>query len=166
MNIKIYMERIIGLLILLTSLNSCLSVAKMSDFSKTASTIDFDKYSTEYHEKKEPFWSGQTSNEYYFEKGQTITEKKLTDIIQYALKQKGYSIKGIDNENDYVIGKRGMYANEWSSITGVYYKLDNNQERLQIYINTKITQDFTGGWGENRAKKVGQIIEKLIDTNK
>lgn len=59
-----------------------------------------------------------------------------------------------------------MHANEWNSITGVYYKVDLNKQKLQVYINTKITQDITGGWSENRAKKVGLIIETMIDSKK
>jgi hypothetical protein len=154
------------LITLATTLYSCLSVAKISNFPKTSTEISFDRYSTEFQEKKDPFWTSNTSNEYYFERNKIILEKDLTDIIQYALQEKGYSIYSINLDNDNVFGKRGMYANEWSSITGVYYKIDLNKQKLQIYINTKITQDITGGWSENRAKKVGLIIETMIDSIK
>lgn len=71
----------------------------------------------------------------------------------------------IDKEQNKIIGKRGLRANEWNSITAVYYKSDRN--RLQLYVNTKITQDITGGWHENRAKKVGELIHiKLIKLKK
>lgn len=165
MNLKNQIGKIIALLILSTSLNGCLSVAKLSDFPKTSTAIDFNKYSVDFHEQKKAFWTTETSNEYYFERIKVMTGKNVNDIIQNALRQKGYKIIGIDLENDYVIGKRGIHANEWKSITGVYYKLDNDKQMLQIYITTKITQDFEGGWRENRAKKVGQIIEKVIDSN-
>lgn len=156
---------IIVLLGILT-LNSCLSVAKISSFPLTSADIDFDKYSTEYKEKKDPFWTSNTSNEYYFERDIIVSEKELTYIIQRILRDNGYSIYSISLENDNVFGKRGMYANEWSSITGVYYKINPNNQKLQIYINTKITQDITGGWSENRAKKIGLIIETIIDSKK
>lgn len=94
-----------------------------------------------------------------------LSEKDLSGIIQYALRELGYSIYSVSLENDNVFGKRGMYPNEWNSISGVYYKIDPNKPMLQIYINTKITQDFTGVWNENRAKKIGLIIETMIDTN-
>ena len=112
MNLKSSFGKMIGLFTSLPVLNSWISVAKMSNFSNTAAAINFDKYSSDYHEQKAPFWTSKTSNEYYFEKDNTLTEKDLTDIIQYALKERGYTIKTIDPDNDYIIGKRGMHANE------------------------------------------------------
>ncbi len=53
-----------------------------------------------------------------------------------------------------------MRANEWNSITGVYYHIEN--AKIQVYLTTKITQDVTGGWRENRAKKIGVLIEKGV----
>lgn len=159
--------RIFNPLIMLTiTLCSCLSVAKISNFPKASTEINFDRYSTEYRDKKDPFWTSNTSNEYYFERNKVLSEKDLTDIIQFALEEKGYSIYSMSIDNDNVFGKRGMYANEWNSITGVYYKIDIDKQKIQIYINTQITQDFTGGWSENRAKKVGLIIEAMIDSKK
>ena len=55
-----------------------------------------------------------------------------------------------------------MRANEWQSYTGVYYKIDENLENTRIYIQVRITQDFTGGRDENRAEKIGLIIEKEL----
>lgn len=40
--------------------------------------------------------------------------------------------------------------------------LQNAQNKIQVYLKTKITQDITGGWRENRAMKVGQRIEQDI----
>jgi len=154
------------LFIMLTTLYSCLSVAKISDFPKASTEINFEKYSIEYQDKKDPFWTSNTSNVYYFERKKVMAKKDLTDIIQYALKKKGYRIYPMSIDDGNVFGKRGLYANEWKSITGVYYKIDLSNEKVQIYINTKITQDFTGGWRENRAKKVGVIIENMMDSKK
>ena len=162
MNFKTTMKKFLLLIVLSPLLNSCLSVAKISDFPPSSSGIDFDKYSAEYKVQKDPFWTAATSNEYYFEKDKVITEKDLTDIIQQALSKKGYAMNKVDLENNYISGRRGMQANEWNSITGVYYRQDNNK-KLQVYIITKITQDFTVGWKENRAKKVGEMIESSID---
>lgn len=58
-------------------LSGCVSTAKLSDFSQTSSTIDFDKLSTELKLTKTPFWTSKTSNEYYFEKEMDIDEIKL-----------------------------------------------------------------------------------------
>ena len=51
--------------------------------------------------------------------------------------------------------------NEWSSITAVFYKIQKS--KIQVYLKTKISQDITGGWRENRAMKVGQLIEKNLN---
>ena len=103
----------------------------------------------------------KTSNEYYFEKENNLEEATLIEIIKNGLRSYNYSIAVSNIENKCVIGKRGMKANEWSSITGVYYRIQPN--KIQVYLNTKITQDITGGWRENRAMKVGQLIERKIN---
>lgn len=151
---------------LLTSiiLAGCISTAKLSDFSHTSTTIDFDKLSREFKVTKTPFWTSKTSNEYYFENENSIDEAKLIETIKSSLKSYSYSISVSNIENQCIIGKRGMMANEWNSITAVYYKIQ--QSKIQVYLNTKISQDFTGGWRENRAMKVGQLIEKNLKIQK
>ena len=48
-------------------------------------------------------------------------------------------------------------------MTGVYWKEKESTKKIQLYIITKITQDITGGWTENRAQKIGKLIEIQID---
>ena len=155
------MKKGIATLFTLIILAGCLSTAKLSDFSQTSSTIDFDKLSKEFHLTKTPFWTSKTSNEYYFEKEIAIDEIKLIETIKYALSSYNYSIEISNIKNKCVIGKRGMMANEWGSITAVYYKIQAN--KIQVYLHTKITQDITGGWRENRALKVAQKIENKLN---
>src|SRR5690606_35178972 len=83
-------------------LQGCLSIARISDFPTTSSNIDFDKYSKEKMEKKEPFWTLETSNEYYIETQKLITDNDLIDLISKALKDNGYKIFVADKINDYV----------------------------------------------------------------
>ena len=154
------MKILIAPLLITVILTGCISTAKLSDFSQTSATIDFDKFSKEFKLTKTPFWTSKTSNEYYFEKEISIDEIKLIEIIKNSLKSYSYSISVSNIENQCIIGKRGMMANEWSSITAVYYKIQ--QSKIQVYLNTKISQDITGGWRENRAMKVGQLIEKNL----
>ena len=144
-------------------LQGCLSVARISDFPTTSSTIDFDKYSKEKSEKKEPFWTLKTSNEYYFETPRLINDDDMINLISRALKEKGYKIFIADKNNKYVLGKRGLRSNEWNTRIGVYYKINKVENKTQIYINSRITQDITGGRKNNRAKKVGLILQNLIN---
>ena len=144
-------------------LQGCLSVARISDFPTTSSTIDFDKYSKEKSKKKEPFWTFKTSNEYYIETPRLINDDDMINLISRALKEKKYKIFVADKNNKYVIGKRGLRSNEWNTRTGVYYRIDKVENKIQIYITSRITQDITGGCKDNRAKKVGLILENLIN---
>jgi hypothetical protein len=61
------MRKITIAVIVSTSFISCISVAKLIDFSQTSSTIDFEKLSNEFKQEKKPFWIFETRNEYYFE---------------------------------------------------------------------------------------------------
>jgi hypothetical protein len=144
-------------------LQGCLSIARISDFPTTSSYIDFDKYSREKSEKKEPFWTLKTSNEFYLESPKVIDEDDMINLISQALKNNGYRISIADKNNQYVIGKRGLRGNEWNTRTGVYYKIDTVKNKTQIYINSRITQDITGSLKDNRAKKVGLILENLLN---
>ncbi|MFT3844745.1 MAG: hypothetical protein QM725_06820 [Lacibacter sp.] len=141
-------------------LAGCLGTAKLSDFSQTASGIDFDKYSKEYKDSSSPSWTFKTSNEYYFEKELVMEETEFVNVVSKSLIRTGHKIAYTNMTEKCVLGKRGLTANEWGSVTGVYYKYIAS--RLQVYIKTKITQDVTGGWKENRAMEVGKFIEAAI----
>jgi hypothetical protein len=154
------MKNIITTLFITCILTGCVSMAKLSDFSQTSNSIDFDKLSKEFKLTKTPFWTLKTSNEYYFEKDTHIEEAKLIETIKNGLRSYNYSIPVSNLENKCIIGQRGMVANEWNSITAIYYRLQPN--KIQVYLNTKISQDITGGWRENRAMKVGKLIEQNI----
>jgi hypothetical protein len=155
------MKLLVTTLLTTALFTGCISLARLSDFSQTSSSIDFDKLSKEFKLTKTPFWTTKTSNEYYFEKETKSNETKFFEIIKDCLNSYNYSISFSNIENKCVIGKRGMVANEWSSITAVYYKIQPN--KIQVYLSSKITQDFLGGWRENRAMRVGQSIEKRLN---
>ena len=97
---------------------------------------------------------------YYIEQNKSVYEKLLITLIEKALTKTGYTIKTSSIENKCVIGKRGLEMNEWGSVTGVYYIATT--DKVQIYIKTKITQDITGGFKNNIAKKVGILIENYL----
>lgn len=156
------MKRIFLVLLPAAVLYSC-STARITDLPKAATEVNFTQYARDYREQPEPFWTSKTSNEYYFEKEKLLPEEKLITLIQEALKEKGYAIKLVDTEGRHIVGKRGMQANEWGSLTGVYYNISQEQKKIQLYIKTVITQDATGGWRENRAKKVALVLEQKIN---
>ena len=141
-------------------LYGCVGTARISDLPKSSSDIDFSKYSEEINRKKTPFWTEETSNEYYIEKEKAVSDTALVGTIEAAMRQNGYAIKSNNADSTCVIGQRGMRANEWGSVIGVYYKISPG--KIQVYIHSKVTQDITGGARNNLAKKVGVLIEKAI----
>jgi hypothetical protein len=134
---------------------SCAGVAKMSAFSQTAETFDFDKLAQQNYESKDAMWNQQTEYEYFIEI-ERITEDELFKQIIDALVKSGYDISYENKQNRAIIGERGLRLNEWNSIIGVYYK--QREDFFQVFIKNAITQDITGGWRENRAKKVAMVL--------
>ena len=143
-------------------LNGCLSIAKLENFPKSNNSIDFNNYATINNSEKEPFWTSKTSNEYYLTT-KLRDENKLEEIIKISLLTNGYRLIHVDTLQNSIIGKRGLRANEWNCIAGVYYQLVDSAE---IYIKCEITQDITGGWSENRAKKIGLVIDNMCKSEK
>jgi hypothetical protein len=153
----------LSLYVLILMLQSC-SVAKFSSMPKTAADINFVKYESELQNTKEPFWTSKTSNEYFIEINKICKEQDILQSIGNAYSANNYGFSKFNKEDKAVFAERGMRMNEWKSIAGVYYLIDEIAKKTRIYILVKITQDVTGGWKENRAKKLGQIIEKELST--
>jgi hypothetical protein len=143
---------------------SC-SVAKFSSMPKTATDINFAKYESELRNTKEPFWTSKTSNEYFIEINKICKEQDILQSIGNAYSANNYGFSKFNKQDKAVFAERGMRMNEWKSIAGIYYQIDELAKKTRIYILVKITQDVTGGWKENRAKKLGLIIEKELFTH-
>jgi hypothetical protein len=136
-------------------LSGCAGVARTSDFSRTAETLDFDKLAQADYESKDAFWNQQTEYEYFVEV-EKIEEDELYKAMTNALIKSGYEISYSNKQKKVLIGERGLRLNEWSSITGLYYR--PHDDIFQVFIKNAITQDITGGWRENRAKKVAIVL--------
>ena len=130
---------------------SCQSTARLSDFTPSAKAINFNKIAASKLEGK----GSKTESEYYI-KTNSCTDSLLTWSIIRGLREENFTIKATEQENRAVFGERGMRANEWNAVAGVYYEKDVTG--FQIYIRCKITQDFTGGFREDRAMKIGSKI--------
>ncbi|TDE12405.1 hypothetical protein [Dyadobacter psychrotolerans] len=86
------MKKIFTILLTSAILTSSVGVAKLSNFSKTSETIDFDKLSKEFKLTETLSWTMKTSNEYYFEKENNVEEATLIEIIKNGLRSYNYSI--------------------------------------------------------------------------
>jgi hypothetical protein len=156
------MLRIIVVLFLIVSLTQSCTVAKLNSLPKSASSIDFNKCPIEKETNKGKRRTSKTVNEYCILKTKACLEEDVLKAIEKALKLQGFSLVKLDKKEKIVFAQRDLRANEWQSYTGVYYKIDENLENTRIYIQVRITQDFTGGRDENRAEKIGLIIEKEL----
>ena len=136
-------------------MTGCVSVARVSDFARTTEGLNFQQLSQRDYDQKDALWNEKTGYEYFIEV-EKIQESDLVNGATRALKELGYNIQYSEGEHRVIIGERGLRANEWRSVAGVYYR--PKEAGFQIYIRNKITQDITGGWRDNRAKKIAQAI--------
>ena len=153
------MRNIFSIFLITVFLQSCLSTAHLSDFSQTARGFDFAKIAAAKNTSPDKSWNSKTGFEYYI-KANVSEDSVIIKAITGAMMSEGFSIKLLDKTNCAILGERGLRANEWNSVAGVYYR--KNENSYEMYINCKITQDFTGGLREDRAKKIGDIICGLL----
>lgn len=148
-------------LFLLTLLSqSCVTTARMSDFSTSPGKEDFNVFSNSKRTDTNSNRNLKTGYEYYIE-SKITNDTVVIQAITNTLKKQGFKIKTVDKNRCAIIAKRGLRANEWKTIAGIYYQIENGITK--IYIRSKITEDFTGGWRANRSEKIGQEICKNID---
>ena len=140
-----------------------LATYKLSIILNRTLLIDFMKYSQEFDEEELPLRTSKTQYDYYLEYENILPENMLIHKTLIALGNKGYEIVKADSISNSVLGKRGLRANEWKTVIGVYYDINREKQITQIYIFSKITQDFTGGWKDNRAKKVGIELDEILN---
>jgi hypothetical protein len=136
-------------------LTGCVSVARVSDFKRTADGLDFDALARRDYDSKDAVWNQKTGYEYFIEEAK-IDDDDLVKGITTALESLNFKLQYSSKQDRTIIAERGLRANEWSSVVGVYYR--PKDAIVQIYVRNEITQDFTGGWRDNRAKDVAQAI--------
>jgi hypothetical protein len=135
-------------------LSGCVSVAKISDFPDTAASVDFDVVRAK-NNQDPAAWSQQANFEYVIELENT-NEDDAINAISEGFKATGYKVAAIDKAKQKVTAEKGMTMLEWNSISVAYYKILSSN--VQVYVVTKITQDFTGGWKDHRAKNTADAI--------
>ena len=141
---------------------SC-SVAKFSSMPKGASEINFANFQSQVKNEKEPLLTGSTTNEYFIEINRVCNELELLDAIGQAYTANHYGFSKFNKADKAIFAERGARLNEWKSLAGIYYQINGQLNNTRFYILVNITQDITGGWKENRAKKLGLSLEKLLN---
>ena len=139
--------------------HGCISTASMSDLSKTASAYDFDKLSRAEYIENEKNWSNRTVFEYYL-KSTGVDDYLLVQAVKGAMEAYEFKVKILNIKERAILGQRGLSANEWKSVIGVYYRTANNSS--EIYIKIRVTQDVTGSWRQDRAMEIGELICRIL----
>jgi len=156
----------IAFLVFLISPNlGCLGTAKISSFPTSISQTDFENYSRKSANTSSKSWTFETTDEFYFERtfpSSEYSEIRLISQIEDAFGREGYTVQMKDTHNKRIIGRRGLQADEWNSLVGIYYNFNVSENMLQVYIKTEITQDFTGGPNKQRSKRIGNILQMML----
>ena len=156
------MHRIISAVFLVVCSTQSCTVAKLNNLPKSANQIDFNKCPVEKEVNNGKRRTSKTVNEYCILKTKIFSEENILKATEKALKKQGFVILRFDDTEKIVFAQRDLRANEWQSFAGIYYRIDQNTSTTKIYIQIRITQDITGGRIENRAEKIGLIIEKEL----
>ncbi len=146
------MNRKFFVLIIMLLISGCTSVAKVENFESDISKINFDQIEESHDSSSGDIWTWKGKNEYFFYVS-NIEATELSQQLILTLEKNGYSVVKKSNDGSAIIGKRGLRANEWNSVAGIYFTPKSGEYR--VYIKVEITQDITGGWNENRARKIG-----------
>lgn len=121
--------------------------------------IDFESLQN-VNNQKQALWNNETISEYYL-KLPVVNDSILDAAVYTSFKFNGYKNVLFNSEGNYYMAKRGIRMNEWGTVTNVY--LRSKDEYLELYIRSEISQDNTGGWRENRAKKVALKIQETLE---
>lgn len=148
--------------IIISSFLLCCScnVARFSSMPQRATDINFDKIGLVNKPIKETVYTANTKNEYFIQINNLLNEAQILEVIGKTYSANNYGFSKFNRVDKVVFAERGARLNEWKSLAGIYYQIDEVNNQTNLYILVKITQDITGGFKENRAKKLGLVIEK------
>jgi hypothetical protein len=92
-----------------------------------------------------------------------LSRQLVFDSALEALKQEGFTIALADYDKRCVKGEKGLRANEWAMVSGVYLRQASDQKVKVVCI---ITQDITGGWREAYAENIANRIIRVATAKK
>jgi uncharacterized protein YceK len=141
-------------LFILLSTSGCLSVARLSDLPQDSESA--------YTEKTD-----RTDRYGWFEHTVSLAgvcTQLVFDSAQEALQQEGFTITCADADKGCIQGQRGLRANEWGMVSGIYLREDGNAVKVKVIC--QITQDFTGGWRQSYAVNIANRIVGIVNTKK
>ena len=125
----------------------CLSVARREDLPSPSESVHYGR------PEKEKFGD----YEYEFSL-QNVTDEQFFEAVRQGLSTNGFHIRRDDPAARVITAERGLRANEWHSVVGVYSRRRN--ENLDVKILLKITQDSTGTLPQSYAENIADRIRQ------
>ncbi len=138
-------------------LGACASVATLKDYPASSAEIDFDDVSARINSTDDASGNSEDSAD-YLAVVESESAERLIALITEALQDNEYTLVKSDRSEGVAFAERGLRANEYGSVAGVY--LEAASGAFAVYARVDITQGLTGGWNENRAE---QILDRLSE---
>ena len=105
------------ILLLSVLLSACTSIANLKDLPASSADIDFDEVSARSNDAADAEVSAD-----YLTSVEAASAEQLVGYITEALRDNGYTLAKTDRANGVVFAERGLQANEYGSVAGVYYQ--------------------------------------------
>lgn len=137
---------------------SCLHSVNLEMFPKTKQEVDYKAIKSRQFERNSNLRFGSTQ-EYYFKSSFQRSEVELLKIIDLVMTEERFKLKVSDINEDYLIYEKGLSAEAWNSMIGVYYDINPSSSTVEMYLVYKMTQDVTGSLAFNYAEIIGQKIQ-------
>lgn len=137
------------LLLVATLSSGCISVARLEDLPSSSESLHYGQ------PEKEEF--GYYEYEFSL---QDVTDEQFVEAVRQALSTNDFHIRRDDLAARVITADRGLRANEWHSVVGVYSRRRN--EDLDVKILFKITQDFTGTLPQSYAENIADRIRTFL----
>ena len=148
------------------SLSSCLHKVSVGMFPSSKSEIDYAKINENQINRNSNLKFG-SKQEYCFISEYKGSEELLTDIITTNVANQGFKLNVSNLKEDFILFKKGFSPEAWKSMLGVYYDINNDTEKVEIYLLYQMTQDITGSFDFNYSEAIGQTIQySLASFNK
>ncbi len=142
-------QKLFPLVVAAALCSGCISVARLADLPVATDSLHYGR------PEKEEY--GYYEYEFLLH---DITNEQFVHAVRQALSTNGFQIRRDDPEARVITADRGLRANEWSSVVGVYSRRQGAD--LEVKVIFKITQDFTGTIPQSYAENIADRIRTFL----
>ena len=136
----------------------CLHKVSLEMFPTTKAAIDYKKINATQVDRNANLKFG-AKQEFCFLNEYKSTEEELIKIIRNVVESDGFKPKHFSYQEDVLIFEKGLSAEAWKSMMGVYYDIREDKNEVEIYVLYQMTQDITGSFEFNYSEVIGQRIQ-------